>query len=77
MAKATTKAIRKELAILIKETKLANPDGNENKIVNDCRQAINTNHGKGWRERDWVGDVQDWCPEEDRDFGYPNEYWKD
>jgi len=20
---------------------------------------------------------QDWCPEEDRDFGYTNEYWKD
>jgi len=19
---------------------------------------------------------RDWCPEEDRDFGYPNEYWK-
>lgn len=18
----------------------------------------------------------DWCPEEDRDFGYPNEYWQ-
>jgi hypothetical protein len=76
---ATTKAIRKELAILIKTTIKANPEKNESKIVNDCRQAINTKYGKGWREKDWLSGVQsrDMCPEEDRDFGYPNEYWKD
>lgn len=72
-----TKAIRKELAILIKETKIANPEGNENKIVNDCRQAINTKYGKGWRESEVFTETQDWCPEEGRDFGYSNEYWKD
>lgn len=26
---------------------------------------------KHWNEE------ADWCPEEDRDFGYPNSYWKD
>lgn len=46
-----TKAIRKELAILINRTKKANPEKNENVIINECRQAINTKYGKGWREQ--------------------------
>lgn len=46
-----TKAIRKELAILIKKTKKENPDKNENVVVNECRQAINAKYGKGWREQ--------------------------
>jgi len=46
-----TKVIRKELAILIKETKFTNPDKNENVIVNECRQTINIKYGKGWREQ--------------------------
>ena len=47
----STKAIRKELAILIKKTIKDNPEGIESKIVNDCRQIINTKYGKGWREQ--------------------------
>lgn len=46
-----TRAIRKELAILIKKTKKENPDKNENVIVDECRRAINTKYGKGWREQ--------------------------
>lgn len=46
-----TRAIRKELAILIKTTIKDNPDKNENQIVNECRQAINKKYGKGWREQ--------------------------
>lgn len=45
-----TRAIRKELAILINKTKFASPDKNENVIVNECRQAINIKYGRGWRE---------------------------
>lgn len=49
-----TKAIRKELAILIKseKAKLINPTAkDENRTVDQCRQAINTKYGKGWREQ--------------------------
>ena len=46
-----TKAIRKELAILIKNTIKAYPEESENKLVNECRQAINKKYGKGWREQ--------------------------
>jgi hypothetical protein len=46
-----TKAIRKELAILIKETIKENPEENENNIVNQCRKTINDKYGKGWREQ--------------------------
>ena len=47
----STKAIRKELAILIKTKRAERPDDNENVIVNECRQEINTKYGKGWREQ--------------------------
>ena len=46
-----TKAIRKELAILIKEMKKESPNENENIIVNRARQQINLKYGKGWREQ--------------------------
>jgi len=46
-----TKAIRKELAILIKQTIKDNPEKSEHVIVNESRQAINTKYGKGWREQ--------------------------
>ena len=49
--KKGTKAIRKELAILIKNTIKANPKENQNKIVNQCRKAMNDKYGKGWREQ--------------------------
>lgn len=50
----STKAIRKELAILIKTTLEETPgntDKIENRIVGECRQAINLKYGKGWREQ--------------------------
>lgn len=47
----STKAIRKELAILIKKTIKENPEKNESVIVNECRAAMNTKYGKGWREQ--------------------------
>lgn len=47
----STKEIRKELAILIKETINSNPTKNENVIVEDCRRTINDKYGKGWREQ--------------------------
>lgn len=49
-----TKAIRKELAILIesKKAEIENITDKEiNRIVGECRQAINTKYGKGWREQ--------------------------
>jgi len=50
-----TKAIRKELAILIKgcikDAKKNNPTKKENTIVEECRQSINVKYGKGWREQ--------------------------
>lgn len=46
-----TKGIRKELAILIKETIKENPEENENNIVNRCRKTMNDKYGKGWREQ--------------------------
>lgn len=46
-----TKAIRKELAILIKTTIANNPDSNENTLVEQCRRDINTKYGKRWREQ--------------------------
>jgi len=49
--KASTKAIRKELAIIIKGTIATNPHLNEDYLVNKCRQEINTKYGKGWREQ--------------------------
>lgn len=48
----STKAIRKELAILIKKRIADNPDNiSENVIVNKARQEMNTKYGKGWREQ--------------------------
>jgi len=31
---------------------------------------------KSKKENPFKDDLSDWCPEEGRDFGYPNEYWK-
>ncbi len=47
-----TKAIRKELAKLIKSEKAKIPNitsKQENKLVNECRAIINRKYGKGWR----------------------------
>ena len=52
--KKGTKAIRKELAILIRTKKEEIPDittKQENKLVDDCRKIINLKYGKGWREQ--------------------------
>lgn len=52
-AKSTT-VIRRELAKLIKKEKAKIPGitkKEENKIVDECRQFINTKYGKGWREQ--------------------------
>ena len=49
----STKQIRKELAILIKEKhKTCVTESERNKVVNDVRQEINIKYGKGWRDRD-------------------------
>ena len=48
----STRAIRKELAILIKEKQKSLISEKElNKAVNDARQEINQKYGKGWREQ--------------------------
>jgi hypothetical protein len=48
----STKAIRRELAILIKDTqKTCTTDKEKNIAVNDARQAINQKYEKGWREQ--------------------------
>lgn len=44
-----TRAIRKELAILIHQSKITEPD--ENVLVDRCRSFINKKYGKGWREQ--------------------------
>ena len=46
-----TKAIRKELAILISRRKSLNRGVEDHIIVEQCRQEINTKYGKGWREQ--------------------------
>ena len=49
----STKAIRKELAILIKEKlKVCTTKKEENVAVETARQEINLKYGKGWREWD-------------------------
>lgn len=49
----STKEIRKELAILIKEKlKLCTTEKEENVAVGTARQEINLKYGKGWREWD-------------------------
>lgn len=49
----TTKAIRKELAILIKsKLKLCTTKKERNAAVDIARQEINKKYGKGWREQD-------------------------
>jgi hypothetical protein len=48
----STREIRKELAILIKEKhKTCTTDKEKNIAVNDARQAMNQKYGKGWREQ--------------------------
>jgi len=45
------KAIRKELALLIKEKQShCTTQAENNKAVTDARQEINLKYGKGWRE---------------------------
>jgi len=49
----STKAIRKELAILIKQKlKVCTSKKKENVAVEIARQEINLKYGKGWREWD-------------------------
>ena len=50
----STKAIRKELAILIKQKlKLCTTKKEENVAVENARQEINLKYGKGWRNLDY------------------------
>jgi hypothetical protein len=49
----STKTIRKELAILIKEKlKACTTKKEENVAIETARQEINLKYRKGWRERD-------------------------
>ena len=67
VAELKIKAVRKELAILIKETEKNNPE--EKDIVNKCRGIINKKYGEGWRERGLIsnGDNQ-WTEENKPDW---------
>lgn len=55
--------------------------------LNTARREANEKYGRGWRECMITrtlynrsifskGKSNDRCPEEGRDFGYPNEFWK-
>ena len=55
--------------------------------LNTARREANAKYGKGWRECMITRTLytttpkrhshkNNWCPEEDRDFGYSNTYWK-
>lgn len=55
--------------------------------LNTARREANAKYGKGWREcmitrtiftrsKSSKGRSNNWCPEEGRDFGYPNEFWQ-
>jgi hypothetical protein len=69
IAELKIKAVRKELAILIRNTKKAYPEENENKIVNECRQAINKKYGDNWRSRGLiVNDTNQWTEENNPDW---------
>lgn len=58
-AEKNIRAVRKELAILIKE-KLAK---GEHQAVSKARKEINLKYGKGWRERGLVSNSKDqWLP---------------
>lgn len=59
LAEANIRAVRKELALLIKAKIEANPLINKNVLVNDARAEINKKYGKGWRER---GLISNWKP---------------
>jgi len=60
---ANIRAVRKELAILIKQKLKEFPEVHPNKMVNTCRQYINLKYGDSWRERGWVSNNPDqWLP---------------
>jgi hypothetical protein len=55
--------------------------------LNTARREAKARFGDGWRdslvtktiykaEKSNKRSGLNWCPEENRDFGYPNEYWK-
>ena len=58
-AEKNIRAVRKELAILIKKKKRDNPDANVNVLVDEARKEINLKYGKGWRERGFVSNDPD------------------
>jgi hypothetical protein len=76
--------IRKRISKRAKQLKNAgDKDG-----LNTARREANAKYGRGWRECMLLRTIytrpqkkgnnykNDWCPEEGRDFGYPNSYWK-
>ncbi len=80
--KKSTRAVRKELAILIKnKLKVCTTKKEKNIAVEKARQEINLKYGKGWREWD------DFKPQPTRTQKYNNpsiydghtfgEYWMD
>lgn len=76
----TTRQIRKELAILIKEKlKSCSTKKEQNIAVEEARREINVKYGKGWRERDAFKPykkLNDYYPThyDDHQFG---EHWMD
>lgn len=73
----STKVIRKELAILIKEKKKGCTTEKEiNRAIDKARQEINLKYGKGWREQWLTNQKPEGAPDQytDHPFG---EYWMD
>lgn len=70
----STKAIRKELAILIHKMVIGcTTDAQKNKAVNDARAEINKKYGHDWRSRDAVngsGGYDEWWQEKNMDGSF-------
>ena len=72
IAELKIKAVRKELAILIRNTKKEFPDKSENVIVNECRGIINKKYGSDWRDRGIISNgPNQWTEENNPDWWHP------
>lgn len=50
--------------------------GNVNDLRNNENAKSNFTVTYKPKFKNSINDNNDWCPEEDRDFGYPNDYWE-